>query len=230
MQLIGSCCFVSRPMVRNIVFARSHRAFMEICDVVLRLLAASVVHSAILKTTGLAAWMNASFGVSDGALPSLKCLTLEKLSMDESHCRAWHLFETRSRDRAETLSITGAGASAGGGPGRKGTDEAISVKLTCAYSRMGYAEIVVWKIEQLLSQNFDVGNREFVRCRRPRRKEGLVSLHLLHGFTMGDRTWDAVCNSLKKHPTLQLLNIRSAPTQMLAAAVLESRIKHSWTC
>jgi hypothetical protein len=86
---------------------------LEICDVVLRLLAASVVHSVVLnKTTGLAAWMNAtSLGYLMEHCQSLKCLTLEKLDMDESHCRrAWHLFDQISRS-SET-PFTGAGASA----------------------------------------------------------------------------------------------------------------------
>jgi hypothetical protein len=43
---------------------------------------------------------------------------------------------------------------------------------------------------------------------------------------MSDETWDAVCDSLKTHPTLEVLNLRSAITNATTApAVLKSRIQ-----
>jgi hypothetical protein len=37
--------------------------------------------------------------------------------------------------------------------------------------------------------------------------EGLVSLSLRHDVRVSDETWDAVCDSLKTHPTLELLSL-----------------------
>jgi hypothetical protein len=45
---------------------------------------------------------------------------------------------------------------------------------------------------------------------------------------MSDETWDAVCNSLKTHPTLQILNLPASQSfrgASLASAVLKSRIQ-----
>jgi hypothetical protein len=50
----------------------------------------------------------------------------------------------------------------------------------------------------------------------------------LHNFGVSDEAWDTVCNSLKTHPTLEILNFRSIQTfagASLAPAVLESRIQ-----
>jgi hypothetical protein len=56
--------------------------------------------------------------------------------------------------------FTGAGASAGGGPGRKGPTKLDFCEIDmCCTREWVTRKLVVWKIEQLLYQNFDVGNR-----------------------------------------------------------------------
>jgi hypothetical protein len=37
--------------------------------------------------------------------------------------------------------------------------------------------------------------------------KGLVDLQLRHHSMMSDETWAAICDSLKTHPTLQILNL-----------------------
>jgi hypothetical protein len=67
-----------------------------------------------------------------------------------------------------------------------------------------------------------------------RENEGLVELNLIHGFTRisNEEAWDTVCNSLKRHPTLQVLKLwrsirplGAAPFPPLAPPLLASRIQ-----
>jgi hypothetical protein len=73
---------------KNIVaWSRSRAAQLEICDIVLRLLAVSVVHSASLSS-----WSSTSINAPTLAYlmeqcRSLKLLSLSGLEMDEDHCR-----------------------------------------------------------------------------------------------------------------------------------------------
>jgi hypothetical protein len=57
-----------------------------------------------------------------------------------------------------------------------------------------------------------------------RENKGLVALYLSSGLGMSDETWDAVCDSLKGHPTLEVLDLRTAFWDAPAPAVLKSRI------
>jgi hypothetical protein len=75
---------------------RSPEHLLEICDVVLRLLAASVVHSVTLHN-----WHTRNAGVQInsailaylmGQCQSLKVLTLTNIEMDENHCRVLGAF------------------------------------------------------------------------------------------------------------------------------------------
>jgi hypothetical protein len=75
----------------------------------------------------------------------------------------------------------------------------------------------------------DAGNQELLAIAGAlRENKGLVDLDLGHDFIMSDETWYAVCDSLKTHPTLQVLNLRSIqwPSEVpLPPAVLNSRIQ-----
>jgi hypothetical protein len=54
--------------------------------------------------------------------------------------------------------------------------------------------------------------------------KGLVDLDLRTG-RLSDETWDAVCDSLKTHPTLQVLTLYTLGEDPLAPAALKSRIQ-----
>jgi hypothetical protein len=115
--LDGKCGFRFKADAKEITaLALSPEHLLEICDVVLRFLAASVVHSVLLEHGGS----------HDGELnnaptlaylmeqcQSLKVLTLNYLKMDESHCRALGDY---SRPGLEIVlrrcKITSAGAGA----------------------------------------------------------------------------------------------------------------------
>jgi hypothetical protein len=80
-----------------------------------------------------------------------------------------------------------------------------------------------------LSSNFELGNREVLAIAGAlKENKGLVDLHLWYAFTLSDETWDAVCDSLKTHPTLQVLHFQSIQTSSEASlppSVLKSRIQ-----
>jgi hypothetical protein len=73
----------------TVAVARSSEALSEICDVVIRLLAASVVRSvSISRLTNEDVFINApSLAYLIEQSQSLKVLTLVNLEMDENHCR-----------------------------------------------------------------------------------------------------------------------------------------------
>jgi hypothetical protein len=72
-RLYSFSCSCSADGKKNVAFALSHEYLLEICDVVLRLMAASVVHSAILDKTSPSdsASMSASIlaHMMEGAVP-----------------------------------------------------------------------------------------------------------------------------------------------------------------
>jgi hypothetical protein len=78
------------------VLAHSRRYLLEICDVVLRLLARSAVHSVILNSCRLrGALINApTLANLMEHCPSLKLLSLKDLKMDENH---YHMLGAFSR-------------------------------------------------------------------------------------------------------------------------------------
>jgi hypothetical protein len=78
-----------------------------------------------------------------------------------------------------------------------------------------------------LSDSPDDGNREILAIAGTlKENKGLVNLELWQDFRMSDETWDAVCDSLDTHPTLEVLDLRSAYTGgTTAAALLKSRIQ-----
>jgi hypothetical protein len=119
LRLDGSCRFSFRADGKDMVaLARSPEHLLEICDVVLRLLAAGVVHSLTLHS-----W---SFRDGDGSLinaptlaylmeqcPSLKFLLLKDLEMDGSHCRVLGAYSRPALEiKLYCCKLTSAGAIA----------------------------------------------------------------------------------------------------------------------
>jgi hypothetical protein len=79
-----------------------------------------------------------------------------------------------------------------------------------------------------LSVNLDDTKRELLTTADAiRENKGLVDLDLSCKVTMTDETWDAVCNSLQTHPTLEVLDLQSSEGReySMAPAVLKSRIQ-----
>jgi hypothetical protein len=214
------------------VVASSSKELLEICDVVLRLLAASVVRSVILSewrcprnilinATSLAYLME--------QCQSLKALTLEEIALDENHCRALGAY---SRPDLEIMltkcAITSDGTSAlaevlkcNQGPTR--LDCCATDYPVLSSGLRGNSRLKLFRA--LISNDRDVGNQALLAIAGAlRENQGLVNLELLTGdLTMNNKTWDAVCDSLKTHPKLVVITLRSE--SRVAPAVLKPRIQ-----
>jgi hypothetical protein len=219
--------------------AGSSEELLEIFDVILRLLAASVVLSVELfhwicpgdvsmvciNATSLAYLME--------QCQSLKALTLQNVTLDEDQIRVLGAYSRPELDIVlKSCKITSAGASAlaevlgrNQGPAKLTYCEIDNFVLANGLRGNNRLKSLTPRV----SSDHDVGNREVLAIAGAlKENKGLVKLDLWHDFTMSDETWDAVCDSLKTHPTLQVLNLQSMATFGVATLVpsaLKSRIQ-----
>jgi hypothetical protein len=232
-QLDESCRFSFSVDDKDIIaFALSSEHVLEICDVVLRLLAVSVVHSISLIN-----WSSPDLVINAPTLAnlmeqcqSLKSLFLSKLKMDENHCR---VLGGDSRPGLEIVlyhcRITLAGASAlaevlGRNQGPTGLHSCQIDNSVLSDGLRGNSRLKVFRA--VISPG--VGNRELLTIAGAlRENKGLVELNLAsQAFRESDEAWGAICDSLETHPTLEVLDLRgtSYPATM-APAVIKSRIQ-----
>jgi hypothetical protein len=238
-SVVESCRFrfdVDGKEIFALAHSREH--LLEICDVVLRLLAASVAHSVTLDNVYCDddALINApTLAYLMEQCQSLKFLRLEELDMDEDHCR---VLGANSRPGLEIelyrCKLSSAGTSAlaevlgrNQGPtklavcgidylvltnGLRGNSRLTNLTPSC----FGNLEVVI-------------GNRELLAIAGSlRENNGLVELDLSCGFRLCDETWGAICDSLKTHPTLEVLNlcaICDSRDATMAPEVLTSRVQ-----
>jgi hypothetical protein len=159
---------------------------------------------------------------------SLKVLTLYQLEMDEDHCRVLGAY---SRPDLEIVlircEITSAGTSAlaeilgrNQGP----------TKLH--YCQIDYSVLADGlrgnsRLKSLIpreSRNLEDDERGLLAIAGAlRENKGLIELNLR--CLWSDETWGTICDSLKTHPTLQVLDHLAAGGASLAPAVLISRIQ-----
>jgi hypothetical protein len=211
-------CSITADSKNIIAFARSPEHLLEICDIVVRLLAASVVHSVSLfnlnvsdtisiNTTSLAYLMEQCH--------SLKSLTLVNLDMDENHCR---VLDSYSKPGLEMVlnycGFTSAGASTlvdvlGRNQGPTKLDSCRIDNLVLADGLRGNSRLKSLKLLRI-SRSPEVGNREILAIADAlRENKGLVDLNLRWwGCRVSDETWRTFCDSLKAHPTLEILDLR----------------------
>jgi hypothetical protein len=214
--------------------ARSPEHLLEICDVVVRLLAASVVHSVTLNNWNSAddsAFINAaSLAYLMERCQSLKTLTLQYLALDENHCR---VLGVHSRPDLEIVLIrcklTRAGTSAlvevlGRNQGPTELDRCDVDNIVLADGLRGNSRLR--SLKSSISGNIEVGNQELQGIAGAiKENKGLVDLNLSDFWVSGE-TWDAICDSLKTHPTLEVLDLRSVyMAGTLTPAVIAYRIQ-----
>jgi hypothetical protein len=249
-QLDGSCRFsFSADGTEIFALARSPERLLEICDVVLRLLARSVLHSVILHS-----WATLSSGILINAptlanlmeqCPSLKLLSLKDLEMDANHCRVLGAY---SRPDLEIILIscrfTRAGSSAlvgvlgrNQGPteltycnidcfvlvdGLRGNSRLKSLTPRLAdYRGVDYQERLV-----IASGSPDDINRQLLAIAGTLKENTGLVVCDLSNCLLTDKTWNSVCDSLKTHPTLQILSLRwPHGVPPYALAVVKSRIQ-----
>jgi hypothetical protein len=217
-----------------LAFSRSPEHLLEICDVVLRLLAASVVHSVTLDTHGSrdSAFISAPpLAYLLEQCQSLKSLTLVDLALDENHCRVLGDDSKPGLEiELEYSKLTNAGTSALAEVlGRnRGPTTLYYVLLTIPLADGLRGNTRLKSFQPRISSNRDDGKRELLALAGGlKENKGLVELDLnTDGFRGNNETWGAICDSLKTHPTLEILNLRSAFIDAaMAPAVIKSRIQ-----
>jgi hypothetical protein len=164
---------------------------------------------------------------------SLKELSFYDLEMEESHCRVLGGFSRPGLDTGmSNCKLTAAGTSAlvevlGRNQGPNGLVHCDMDNVVLANGLRGNSRLEVWKPH--LPDNCDDGNQEVLAIAGAlQENKGLFILNLMHDFTMNDESWDAVCDSLKTHPTLEVLFLLESNQLVqapLAPAVITSRIQ-----
>jgi hypothetical protein len=199
-------------------WARSPEVLSEICDVVLRLVAASVVHSVLLRqlipVDGTKSINTASLACLMEQCQSLKTLTLEQTALDENHCRVLGTYSRPDLDiELKHCAILGAGATAlaevlGRNQGPTKLDHCEIDNLVLAGGLRGNSRLK--SFDQFFSSDLDIRNRQLLAIADAiRENEGLVEWRLRCNDIMVtyNETWDAICDSLKTHQTLEILNL-----------------------
>jgi hypothetical protein len=218
-----------------IALALSSEALSEILGVVCRLLVANANEACELDLRNVGqsgeVFFNApSFAYLMGQCESLKTFTLNQITLDEDDI---HVLGKYSRPDLEIelsdCRIKGAAAEAlaevlGRNQGPTKLDLYEINNLVLANGLRGNSRLKLFT--PLFSSFPEVGNRQVLEIAGAlKENKGLVDLDLSHDFRMCDETWDAICDSLKTHPTLEVLNLRPIQLQggHLAAAVVQSR-------
>jgi hypothetical protein len=220
---------------RICVLARSSEDLLEIFDVVVRLLVASVVYAVFLqprRSSRDTALINvASLAYLMEHCQSLEFLALEDLEIDENHCR---VLGTYSRPDLEIemvrCKLTSAATSAlaevlgrNHGPTKLnwcGIDYCV-----LAHGFHGNSRLKLFIPH--LSGNFEVGSRQVLAIADAlKENKGLVNLIFYDGLWMSDETWGAICDSLETHPTIKFLHLCETKMDVTTApAVIKSRIQ-----
>jgi hypothetical protein len=208
-------------------------ALSEIVDAVCRLLVAnaSEVYHLELRNVGRSKEVFFSapvFASLAEQCQSLKTLTLENITLDEGHCRVLGDFSKPGLEvELKYCRIVGVGA------------EALAEVLgrNQGPTKLNYCEIDSFVLANGLRGNSRLKslthritrNQDFFPITDAlRENKGLVDVDLRQGLWMSDETWDAVYDSLKTHPTLQLLSLLPILAHIeppLELAQLKSRIQ-----
>jgi hypothetical protein len=241
-QLDESCGFYFTVDGEEIsAFARSPEHLLEICDAVLRLLAVSVVHSVdvdnLTRTSGLS--MNAPIlAYLLEQCQSLRVLTLMRLdSLNENHCRVLGAYSRPDLEIVlDNCKITNAGARTlaqvlGRNQGPTKLDYCDIDYFLLADGLRGNSRLKSLKLCFSTSSEEDRNRQLPAIAAALRENKGLVDLDLSRrvytsDITMSDETWGAICDSLKTHPTLEVLNLRTTGGMaLLTPGVLNFRMQ-----
>jgi hypothetical protein len=236
-ELEESChvCF-SADGKEMVALARSPDHLLEISDVVVRLLAASVVHSAHIMQWDSRSGLLINAPTLEYLMEKcqvLRVLTLNKIQMDANHCRVLGEYSRPGLDIELTrCKFTNAGSSAlaevlGRNQGPTKLDECSMDNSVLANGLRGNSRLKNFK--PIISVNVEVVGHQGLLAIAGALKEnkGLVDLNL-RCCSLTSETWGAVCNSLKTHPTLQTLEFRPMWTfgrSRCTPAILKLRIQ-----
>jgi hypothetical protein len=220
-QLYGSCRFAFSADGKAIVaLSHSPEHALEINDIVLRLLTASVVHSLGLDISWYEAYINArlmsapSLAFLMEQCHSLKVLALKSISLDEDHCCALGTYSRPDLEIELTYCrITGAAATVLAQI--LGCNQGPTRLICCNIDNVVIADGLrgnsrLKTFEPCLSSNLEVSKRELLAIAGAlRENRGLVELRCfgLYSTGMKDETLSFLCDSLKTHPTLEVLGL-----------------------
>jgi hypothetical protein len=218
----------------RVALARSHEHLLEILDVLLRLVAVSVVQSVrLFDWSSLRALINApTLAYLMEQCQSLKVLTLRGLRLDENHCRILGAYSRPGLEIVLILcKITSAGARAlaevlGRNQGPTKLDRCEIDNFVLADGLRGNSRLA--SLQLTIFRNNEVRDREVLAIAGVlRENKGLVDFNLGNGFSVNDEMWGAICDFLKAHPTLEVLDFRAVSQTVATAApaVHKSRIQ-----
>jgi hypothetical protein len=215
------------------VVACTPEHLLVICDVVLQLLAASVVHSVTLckwRPRDGAMINSATLAYLMEQCQSLKVLKLQSLeSLDEHHCRVLGTF-SRPGLEIEMIrcKLTSAGTSAlvevlGRNQGPTKLDSCRIDYSVLADGLRGNSRLKGLYISR---PHDEICNRQVLAIADAvKENKGLVDL-MFDCFSWNDETWAAICTSLDTHPTLEVLNfLEMFDHTSITLAVITSRIQ-----
>jgi hypothetical protein len=228
-QLDTPCCFSFSVDGKDMIaLARSAEHLSEICDVVLRLLAASVVHSVILDNFESldGVWIRApTLAYMIEQCRSLKAVTLRYLALDENHCRVLGAYSRPDLDielHSCKLTIDGTSALAEILRGNQGPTKLEHCNID--YSVLADGLRGNRRLKSL--RPYMLSRCAFLAIAGAlKENKGLVDVNLSYHFKMSEVTWDAVCDSLKTHPTLEVLHLWPVWDASFASAAFKYRIQ-----
>jgi hypothetical protein len=215
-ELDESCRFCFSADDKEIfALARSPEHLLDICDVVLRLLAASVVHSIILDN-----WSGREIALINAPTlaylmeqcQNLKVLKWYELEMDENHCRVLGA-NSRPDLKINLIRCTLPSAGTSALVEVLGRNQGPTSLYSCDIDNFAIANGLrgncrLKSLNLRFSEDFDVRNRQVLAVADAvRENKGLVELYLNPNLRISDETWGAVCDSLEAHPTLEVLNL-----------------------
>jgi hypothetical protein len=208
--------------------ARSPEHLLEICDVLLRLLAASVVHEVILnRDNSRRAVFNApTLAHLMEQCKSLKFLTLHQTTLDENHCNVLGAYSRPGLEiELKGCKLTSAGTSAlaevlGRNQGPTVLDDCDTDHSLLADGLRGNNRLKILRSSRTICSPQEV----LTIAGGLRGNKGLVQFGLDHRF-VSDEAWGAICDSLETHPTLEVLDLRTSyANASKTQAVLNFRI------
>jgi hypothetical protein len=216
-----------------IAVAGSSEKLLEICDVVLRLLAASFVHSVQLcdwSCPGDASINATSLAYLMEQCQSLQALTLEQIVLDEDQIRVIGAY-SRPDIKIELIrcEVQSAGTSTlaevlGQNQGPTSLVDCEMDNAVLANGLRGNSRLKCLILRY--SRNNEDGNREVLATAGAlKENKGLVDLGLRHDFRLCNETWYAVCDALKTHPTLQVFDIILSTGRPVPPMLLNSRMQ-----
>jgi hypothetical protein len=216
--------------------ARSSEAFLEILDIVRRLLLADASQVYELKLTNVCRHDEVLFNAPSFAYlveqcQSLKALTLDNLTLDEDHCHVLGNFSKPGLEielyncRISSVAAEALAEVLGRNQGPTSLNRCHVDYSVLANGLRGNSRLKLFR-SRLFTRDARANVQEFLAIAGAlKENKGLVDLNLWHALRISDETWYPLCDSLKTHPTLQVLSLSEEFGGSPSPSVLTPRIQ-----